>query len=82
MHSFKDHLHLIAEFVSVAKNAAKEAISKKMSHDDAKDHVYKTTMTHAKKSSPQGAGGMVTRMKINSAIDKAEAHLEKHYGKN
>ena len=53
-----------------------------MSHDDAKEHVYKTTMAHAKKSSPQGAGGMVTRMKIDSALDKAEAHLEKHYGKN
>ena len=80
MHFFKDHL--IIEFVSVAKNAAKEAIAKKMSHDDAKEHVYKTTMAHAKKSSPQGAGGMVTRMKIDSALDKAEAHLKKHYGKN
>lgn len=71
---------ILVEFVRVAMQHAKDAISKGMSHDDAKNHVYKKTMAHAMTRPEQGAGGMITRIKIDRALDKAEAHLAKHYG--
>lgn len=71
---------VLVEFVRVAMQHAKDAISKGMSHDDAKNHVYKKTMAHAMTRPEQGAGGMITRIKIDRALDKAEAHLAKHYG--
>ena len=78
----KEDFDIILEFNKVAMNAAKDAIAKKMSHKQAKDHVYDTVLKHASKSpyANQGAGGAVSRIRINQALDKADDHLDKHYG--
>ena len=76
----KEDFDFILEFNKVAMNAAKDAIAKKMSHKQAQDHVHDTVMKHSKSKSPQGAGGAVSRIRINQALDKADDHLAKHYG--
>jgi len=73
---------VLLEFTRVAMKAAKEAISKGMNHDDAQRHVEKAVYTHSDKVGMQGADGRVSRARENNALDKADAHLAKHYGKN
>ena len=69
----------ITESVRVAKKAAEEAHSKGLGLEDADRHIYHKVLAHHSGKS-QGAGGMVTRLKVDQATDSGVAYFKKLSG--
>lgn len=77
--SMKEEIEYVEESVKAAKTAAKEAHAKGMSAEDADRHIFHAVVS-ANKGKSEGAGGMATRARINSATDAGLSHFKKLSG--
>ena len=66
----------LKESASVAKAAAVEAHKKGMNLSQAEDHIYDTVIRHYSGKS-EGAGGLMTRVRIDQNTDAGLAHFKK-----
>ena len=69
----------LSESMVAAKAAAKEAHAKGMNAEDADRHIFNAVVA-AHKGKSEGASGMATRARINSATDAGVAHFKKLQG--
>lgn len=75
----KEEIEHLDESVKVAKAAAVEAHKKGLSLSKADDHIF-NAVNAAYKGKSEGAGGGITRARINNATDAGVAHFKKLMG--